>query len=136
MARPIAPSSESRLTTRVRVLRFEKNAGQSAAMYAGLQAARGASGGAHRWRSAKRSGRYSAVARGDRARRRSGLRLSRAAQRHGCQTHNESSRQFCPEPFHEGRRARYRLHFESDAARMRRRAGCRSRACIGLFRRW
>ena len=33
---------ESRRDPRVRVLRFEKNAGQSAAMYAGLHAARGA----------------------------------------------------------------------------------------------
>ena len=43
MARPIALLSESRPDERVRVIRFEKNTGQSAAMYAGLQAARGAS---------------------------------------------------------------------------------------------
>ena len=39
---PITPWSELRPRRILRVIRFEKNAGQSAAIYAGLQAARGA----------------------------------------------------------------------------------------------
>ena len=38
---------------RIRVLRFEKNAGQSAAMYAGLHSVAGTNGGAARWRLAE-----------------------------------------------------------------------------------
>ena len=110
MAPTITPWRGSQLGPRIRVLRFEKNAGQSAAMYAGLRRARGADGGSDRWRFAERSGRYSEVAGGDRTRRRSGLRLSSATEGYVGQADHESSRQFCPQPIHEGRGSRYGMH--------------------------
>ena len=68
----------------IRVLRFEKNAGQSAAMYAGLQAARGETAvlidGDLQNDPADIPRLLAEIERG----RRSGLRLSRAAEGHVC----------------------------------------------------
>ncbi len=110
-------------TPEIRVLRFEKNAGQSAAMYRRHQRRPRRDRGPDRRRPAKRPGRYSTTPGRDRARSRFGLRLPRAAQRHPGQTPNEPDRKFCPEPFHQRRGARYRLHAEGDAARMRAHPG-------------
>ena len=94
----------------IRVLRFEKNAGQSAAMYAGLRSARGATAvlidGDLQNDPADIPRLLAEIERG----RRSGLRLSRATQGHAGQANHESRGQFCPQPIRERRGARHRLH--------------------------
>ena len=100
----------------IRILRFERNAGQSAAMYAGANAARGA---------------IVVLIDGDlqndpadiplllaeiEQRGGSGLRLPRAAQGYAGQAPDELGRQFRSQSIYEGRCARYRLHAQSHAA--------------------
>ena len=107
----------------LRVIRFEKNAGQSAAMYAGLQAARGAilvliDGDLQNDPAdiPKLLGRNF-------TRRGSRLRLSRAAQGHACEAAHQPDCERRSQPVHERRRARHRLYAQSNAARVRQCAG-------------
>ena len=106
----------------VRVLHFEKNAGQSAAIYAGANAARGATVVLIDGDLQNDPADIPRLLARDRARRRPRLRLSRAAERYPGQAPDESNRQLCAQPFHQRRRARHRVHAQGDAARMRQRA--------------
>ena len=107
----------------IRVIRFEKNTGQSAAIYAGLQAARGATAVLIDGDLQNDPADIPRLLAGDRRWRRCRLWLSRETQGHSAEAANKPDRQRRSEPFHERRRARHGLHAEGDAARMRERTG-------------
>ena len=120
--RSIAQSSELKPKTNVRVIRFEKNTGQSAAIYAGLKAARGATAvlidGDLQNDPADIPRLLAEIARG------ADLVCGYRAQRRDTRVKRLTSSdcQCGSQPFHKRRRARHRLHAQGDAARMRERA--------------
>ena len=94
----------------IRLIRFEKNSGQSAAIYAGLTAARGGTvviiDGDLQNDPADIPKLLAEIARGARSR----LRLSRPAPGHTRQACDESDCKRCAQSLHERRGARHRLH--------------------------
>ncbi len=107
----------------IRVIRFEKNTGQSAAIYAGLQAARGATAvlidGDLQNDPADIPRLLAEIARG--ADLVCGYRVKRKDT--AAEAANKPDRQRRSQPFHKRRCARHGLHAEGDAPRMRERAG-------------
>jgi glycosyltransferase involved in cell wall biosynthesis len=105
---------------RTRVLRFEKNVGQSAAIFAGLQAVRSEiavlidgdlqNDPADIPRLLAEISRGADLVCGYRAQRKDTL----------AETHHQPCREFCPEPFYAGWCSRHRLHLKGDATGLHR----------------